>query len=216
LKKNGIRHEKVLRVRGRIIILTEQECPQLQQVFGIASYSYVQELPVNIQAIKEAALALYTGGSFRITCQRGDKVFGTSIEIAREVGAYIVEKRGAGVDLHHPDQTIYVEFMNDAAYLYTEKIQGQGGLPINAYERVALLIHNGGAIEAGMRVMRRGCALHVVNPKGLDWSALKKYEYGFTIQEYSEIPEDVLAVVVTDTLETIQSYPYFVLRPLIG
>ncbi len=215
LKKKKIPHESVERLRGRIVIRTEEKCPELKNIFGIASFSYIQELEPHMDKVKEAALALYKGGSFRITCQRGDKVFGTSIEIAADIGAYIVEKTGAQVDLHNPGQTIYVEFSNDKAYLYSEKIPGPGGLPINPYQRVALLLQNEDSVQAGIKVMRRGCSINVVKENDIDWSDLHEYEYGFTIDETETIPDDIQAVVVSDTVDNIREYPYFVLRPLI-
>ena len=43
----------------------------------------------------------------------------------------------------------------------------------------------------------------------------KEYEYGFRIKELEEMPEEPEAVIVSDKVDSIKDYPYFVLRPLI-
>ncbi len=63
-------------------------------------------------------------------------------------------------------------------------------------------------------MMKRGCNLHVYKEKDIDWSELKEYEYGFKIKELTTFPEKAV-FVVSDTLETIKEYSFFVLRPLI-
>ena len=215
LKKNNIEFEKVLIFRGRLLVYTKSKCPELSKIFGIASYSYSDEYEQDLDLIKKESIKFYKEGTFRITCQRMDKVFGTSNEIAQEVGAYIFETANAPVDLHNPDINIHIEFFNFRAYIYTEKIPGLGGLPIGTDSRVVLLLQNKDSVKAGLLMMRRGCALDVIKEKNIDYSELKEYEYGFSIKELEEIPEDVEGVVVSDTVDSLKDYPYFVLRPLI-
>ncbi len=214
LKKNSINYEKAQRLRGRIVVHTKEKCPKLKNVFGIVNFSYAEELPLDLDIIKEAALKLYKEGTFRITCQRSEKKLLPSQELAGEVGAYVVEKTGAKVSLKEPDQTIFIELFDGHAYIYSEKEQGPGGLPIDRSERVILLLQNQDSLEAGKRIMKRGCAIDVVKENDIDWSGLKDYEFGFTIRELNEIPEDT-TVIVSDTVESIKDYPYFVLRSLI-
>ena len=214
LKKNGVEYEKVRRLRGRIVAHTNGKCPQLKDVFGIASFSYAEELPLDLDTIKEAALKLYKGGTFRITAQRSEKIFMTSQELAVEVGAHIVVNADGKVDLHNPEQIIFIELFDNKSFIYSEKIQGPGGLPINRTDRVILLLQNKGSLEAGKQLLKRGYAFDVLKQEDIDWSELKSYEYGFTIHEKEALPEDA-TVIVSDTVDDIREYPYFVLRPLI-
>lgn len=214
LKKNNILYEKVWRIRGRMIIHTEQQVPQLAHVFGIASYSYGKELPLDLEVIKKESLLAYKGGTFRISCQRMEDFSHNSPEVEREVGAYVVEQTGAKVKLKDPEQDIQIEIFNGHAYIFTEKIPGPGGLPVTKESHVVLLLQDENSIKAGIRMMRRGCNLNVYKEKDLSWDELKKYEYGFTIKELSTFPEHAV-FVVSDTVETIKEYPFFVLRPLI-
>ena len=68
--------------------------------------------------------------------------------------------------------------------------------------------------KAGLKMMKRGCTVNIYKEKDIDYSELKEYEYGFKIKEIDHIPQDTV-FIVSDTVETIKEYPYFVLRPLI-
>tara|TARA_Y100000310_G_scaffold203527_1_gene203770 strand:+ start:12398 stop:13138 length:741 start_codon:yes stop_codon:yes gene_type:complete len=216
LKRNKVPHTEVKRKRGRTFVYTESECPKLKDVFGISSFSYAKEYEQDLQVIKEEALKLYKEGkTFRVTCQRGQKVLMPSTELAREVGAYIIEHTKAKVDLHNPEQTIYIELFNNKSYIYSEKIPGPGGLPLGTEGHAYLLLQNKDSIKAGLKVMRRGCRIDVVKEKDIDYSELKEYDYGSIIQEFDTLPEDAEAVIVSDTINNLRDYPYFVLRPLL-
>jgi len=214
LKLNKISYESVIRLHGRQIIITDKECPQLKFVPGISSFSYAEQCPLDFDAIKEKALSRYTEGTFRITCQRMDDFYMSSKEMEKEVGAYIVEKTNAKVKLKDADQDIHIEIISGKAYLFADKILGMGGVPLNADSRVVLLLQNNDSVKAGIKMLKRGCMMDVFKEKDIDYSELKKYEYGFTIHELDKITDDKI-VVVSDTLDSMHEYPYFVLRPLI-
>ena len=215
LKKNNIPYTLVWRIRGRMIINTQEKVPQLDHVFGIASYSYGKELALDLEVMKKEALAAYKNGTFRISCQRMEDFAYSSQEVEREVGAYVVEHTGAKVKLKDPQEEICLEIFNDHAYIFTEKIPGTGGLPVGKDSHVVLILQDENSVKAGLKMMRRGCSLNIYKEKNIDWSPLKAYEYGFKIKEIDHIPQDTV-FVVSDTLETIKEYPFFVLRPLIG
>ncbi len=215
IKRNNIPFEKVRRMRGRILIYTDKECPQLKNVFGIASFSYAKRYSQDLQTIKEEALKLYKKGTFKVFVKRSDKVLKNSMELAAEIGAYIIEKTNAPVDIKNPETKINVELFNHFAYLYTETNQGAGGLPVGSDSNVILLLQNKDSIEAGLRILKRGCSLDVYKEKDIGYSKLKEYEYGFRIKELEKMPENPEAVIVSDKIDSIKDYPYFVLRPLI-
>jgi len=214
LKKNNIPYKKVWRIRGRMIIDTEEHVPFLDYVFGIASFSYGKELPLDLEVIKKESLKAYTQGTFRISCQRMQDFSYSSPELEKEVGAYVVEHTKAKVRLKDPDQDIQIEICNEHAYIFAEKIPGPGGLPITRESHVVLILQDENSVKAGIQMMKRGCNLNIYKEKNIDWSELKKYEYGFHIKEIELIPEQAV-FIVSDTVETIKDYPFFVLRPLI-
>ena len=214
LKKNNVPFRTVTRYRGRILIDCEKECKELADVFGIVSFSNVEEVELNLDKMKEVALKLYTKGSFRVACKRGEKIFMTSPEIERELGAYVVENNGAKVNLTKPDCTIFIEIFHRMAYMYNEKVPGLGGLPVGIQGRVGLLLQDETSIDAGLKLMKRGCALLFIKENEVDTSALNKYKYGFSLKDGKE--EDVIAIVVNDTLDSLRDYgDKLVLRPLI-
>ena len=145
----------------------------------------------------------------------------STIEILSEINqedktvAYIIEKTNAPVDIKNPETKINVELFNHFAYLYTETNQGAGGLPVGSDSNVILLLQNKDSIEAGLRILKRGCSLDVYKEKDIGYSKLKEYEYGFRIKELEKMPENPEAVIVSDKIDSIKDYPYFVLRPLI-
>lgn len=214
LRKNNIPFINIFRSRGRLLVVTDSDCPQLKNVFGIASYSNAVETEAEIDKIKNLALSFYKSGTFRITCKRMDDFQYSSQELAGEVGFYIIEKTNAKVSLKNPDTEIVIELFNSKAYIFTEKIECFGGIPVSRECNVILLLQNEKSIDAGLKMMKRGCALNIYKEKDVDYSRLKEYEYGFTIKELQCIHDNAI-VVVADELDSIKEYPYFVLRPLI-
>lgn len=215
LIKNNIPFTEVRRLPGRIAIFTEQECPQLLYVFGIGSFSYAKEYSLDYEEIKQQALKLYTKGTFRITCKRMEDYFISSQEIEQEVGAYVVKHTAAKVKLKDPERNIQIEIFNGHSYLFTESIPGPGGLPITKDNHVVLLLQDKHSIQAGIQMMKRGCNINVYKEKDIDYIELKKYEYGFHIKELKDYPSENTIVIVSDTLDTIKEYPFFVFRPLL-
>jgi len=104
-------------------------------------------------------------GSFRVRVKRGDKSFPVvSPEVARRLGARIVEATGAPVDLSRADETVYVEIIPEGAFVAFERLRGCGGLPVGSSGRALLLLSGGiDSPVAGLRIMRRGCRLDAVH-----------------------------------------------------
>lgn len=217
LKRNNIQYEKVQRHRGRILVYTEDECKCLEKVFGIVSFSPAQEVDLDMDQIKDKALELYTKGTFGIKSTRNTKTFMSSMELNKIIGAYVVDETNAKVNLTNPDCLIEIEIYEDSAYLFNKRTKGSGGLPVGTQARVALIVEDEKAIDAGMGVMKRGCSLVIVKKKDVDLSRLQEYVYGFELKVVDEIPENIEAIVVSDTLETMKEYDTdkLVLRPLI-
>ena len=151
-----------------MLIYTEQDCPQLKNVFGIHSYSMIKSFPLDMEVIKKEALKLYKKGTFKIECKRAEKLLLPSPEIEREMGEYIVKNKNAKVKLKEPDITIYIEISNKQAHLYNKKNKGLGGLPVGIQGTVGLLLQDKSSIEAGLKLMKRGCAILLIKEKDID------------------------------------------------
>lgn len=137
-------------------------------IFGLANFSLSYRVPLDLQAIKAAAIARvreHPARSFRISTRRGDKRFPmNSMEVDREVGAAIVDAFGYRVDLHAPELTVSIEILADAAFVSAGKIPGPGGLPVGISGRALALISGGiDSPVAAYRMMRRGLTLDFVH-----------------------------------------------------
>lgn len=216
LKKNNIGYNNILRVRGRIIVFSEENCEVLKNVFGITSIS--QSTEVEIDKIEETALEYYTKGTFRISAQRITKEsLENSKEINIKVGDYIVKKTGAKVKLKNPDVDIGIEIVNNRAYVFNKKINAVGGLPIGCEGKVAVILEDKDSIKAAYLMMRRGCNITLIEKKKINFNELKKYAYGAGIKVAKEVPEDAKAVVTSEKINDIKKrkYKQIVIRPLI-
>ncbi|MCQ2972501.1 MAG: tRNA 4-thiouridine(8) synthase ThiI [archaeon] len=168
---------KVERNQGRIYIFPEDydfAISKLNKIFGIVSYSPAVSTIATFDDI-EAKLAEYTDflieedliedkTSFAIKCRRVGKHDFSSQEMAGFCGGVVVRKTQAPVNLSNPDLTIYVEIRDNDAYIFHEKIEGPGGLPLGTQGRVISLLSSGiDSPVATYLMMKRGCeviALH--------------------------------------------------------
>jgi thiamine biosynthesis protein ThiI len=137
-------------------------------VFGVANFSFVEQTPKDMDALRAGILKALDGArfaSFRIETQRGDKTFPLpSPEINRQLGAAVKQKSGARVDLSHPELSVSVEILPREAFFGFNKIPGAGGLPVGASGRVVALISGGiDSPVAAYRMLQRGCRLIFVH-----------------------------------------------------
>jgi len=157
---------------------TQSIISKLQTVFGLHSLSTGLRVPSDFDAIAAAALSFaLQAGTFRITVNRGDKSFKySSMELARELGAHILDKqKKLTVDLHNPNCTINVDVREEGVtYLYRDKIQGAGGMPVGSGGKGLLLLSGG--IDSPV-------AGYAMAKRGLQLDALHFHSYPYTSQE---------------------------------
>ncbi len=137
-------------------------------VFGLQNFSISRKVPLDVDAIKRVAVSearRHPGRSFEVRTRRADKRFAlNSMEIDRIVGAEVAGELGLKVDLTHPDFTIAIEVMTEAAYLAVGKQPGAGGLPVGIAGRGLALLSGGiDSPVAAWRMMRRGLGLDFVH-----------------------------------------------------
>lgn len=161
--------EFVRRISGRILIkLTKegsQNCPEIEKslknVFGIAYFAFAVSSEQKIEIIKKKALSFLKDKkfkTFRISAKRSGKEFSlTSQQINEKVGEYIVKNLKKKVKLEKPDLNCFIEIVEKYAFLYVEKIRGQGGLPLGVGGKVVVLLSGGiDSPVAAFQIMRRG------------------------------------------------------------
>ncbi len=163
---------------------------KLERIFGIVSYSPAVSTKSTFEDV-ERDLATYAeklhdeglldeNTRFAISCRRvGNHEF-SSQEMAAFAGAVVVKKYSSPVDLTNPELTIYLEVRDNDAYIFHEKIEGPGGLPLGTQGKVISLVSSGiDSPVATYLMMKRGCqviALYCDNQPYTTPDALKNYE----------------------------------------
>ena len=163
---------------------------KLERIFGIVSYSPAISTKATFEDIEETvslyAEKLHDEGlldentRFAISCRRVGTHEFSSQEMAGFAGAVVVRKYSAPVDLTNPELTIYLEVRDNDAYIFHEKIEGPGGLPLGTQGKVVSLVSSGiDSPVATYLMMKRGCqviALYCDNQPYTTSEALKNYE----------------------------------------
>lgn len=158
----------IRKLPGRLVIYLDDGADakllggRLQRVFGVANVALAARTEPDIDDICQAALSAAGAGhftSFAIRAHRGEKNFPlTSQDINVRVGEKIRLATGARVDLTNPEFVIGIELMNRHAFVFADRTEGPGGLPVGASGKVACLISGGiDSPVAAWRMMKRGC-----------------------------------------------------------
>ncbi len=166
--------QRIRNAAGRVVILLGKGADlaevraRLSRTFGVANFSLALRTDPEMNAMREGVLQATGGREFRtfaVRAKRADKQFPLpSPEIGRILGAAVAAKSGAEVDLEHPELTVSVEVLRDAAFVSIEKIPGPGGLPVGSSGRVLALLSGGiDSPVAAVRMMQRGCRVDFVH-----------------------------------------------------
>jgi tRNA uracil 4-sulfurtransferase len=161
-------------VSGRVLLdLEDHPDPaavrdRVQRVFGVSSFALAYRVASTVEAMKSIIAWLVEGqtfASFRITARRAFKTYPmTSVELNRELGAFVLERVASRVDLRNPEVEIHVEVMPAETFVYVDPVPGPGGLPVGASGTVAALLSGGiDSPVAAWRMMKRGCRVLFVH-----------------------------------------------------
>ena len=165
---------RLRQLSGRILLdLDRTPAPEIvrdriARVCGVASVALAYRVPSTVDAMKDVIGALIEGrrfASFRISARRAFKTYPlTSVELNRQLGAYVVERTGARVDLSHAELEIHVEVMPAETFVYVNRVAGPGGLPVGGSGTVAALLSGGiDSPVAAWRMIKRGCRVVFVH-----------------------------------------------------
>ena len=183
--RSAFRHTDIDQIEalpGRIQIILKENVPwetvqtRVQRTFGVVNFSLARAVPISrkdptLIALCEAigkAVAPLSFQTFRLTTKRADKRFPkTSLDVDREIGAYLCQQTGKRVNLGNPDLNIRLELLTDTAYFSLEKEPGPGGLPTGISGIVACLTSGGiDSPVAAYRMMKRGCKVVFIHFHG--------------------------------------------------
>jgi thiamine biosynthesis protein ThiI len=143
-------------------------------VFGVA-YAAPAQLLINA-SLKDVTGAivglaqqrLQTGQSFAVRAHRSTPGGISRRDVEVNGGAevlHFMRQQGVMVDLDNPGLTFYVDLVGEDAYVYCERLQGPGGLPLSSQWKMLAVLDSGPlSILASYAMMRRGCVVELFIP----------------------------------------------------
>lgn len=191
------RHEGLIFVRADKSIDKDSLIKQISKVFGVASISPAVEAESNLDAIGEEAVKYMLDlieikgiKTFKVEAKRADKNFPVkSPDIARIIGAKVlIGCKVLKVDVHNPDVLLFVDVRHDKSYIYQQKIQGFGGLPLGTNGKGMVLLSGG--IDSPV-------AAWMMAKRGMVIEAVHFHSYPYTSQRAQEKVEDLAAIVAS-------------------
>lgn len=191
------RHEGLIFVRSPKELNSEEIIRQVSRVFGVSSISPAVEAPSDLDAIGETAVEFMKQQirergirTFKVEAKRADKTFPVkSPEIARIIGASVlVGCKVLKVDVHEPDCKLFVDLRRDRTYLYDEKIQGFGGLPLGTNGKGLVLLSGG--IDSPV-------AAWMMAKRGMVIEALHFHSYPYTSPRAQQKVEELAGIVAS-------------------
>ena len=184
-------------VRADINLDKQAIIKEISKVFGVASISPAIECESTMESIGEAAVeymleAIDERGvkTFKVEAKRADKNFPVkSPDIARQIGAVVLKGcKVLKVDVHNPECLLFVDVRREKSYIYQDKIQGFGGLPLGTNGKGLTLLSGG--IDSPV-------ATWMMAKRGMLIEALHFHSYPYTSQRAQEKVEDLASQVAT-------------------
>lgn len=144
---------------------------RLKQVFGIQSLSAVVRVDLNLDLAKSAALELihqreYKGKTFKVSCKRPNKNFEYNTnQINQQLGAYILTNtENLTVNVKQPDFIVHLDVRSEGIFIFTDIIQGAGGLPVGSASKALLMLSGGIDSPVAMHLMhKRGVVVEAIH-----------------------------------------------------
>jgi thiamine biosynthesis protein ThiI len=140
---------------------------RVARVFGVSSVSVVDAtVSPNLDAIVERGLELYRedverAGTYAVAARRSGRHAFSSQDIRVHLGAAL--NPYGRVHLDDPALTVSVEVREREAYLFKDRIEGPGGLPLGAQGTAVCLISGGfDSAAAAWLMLKRGVRLEYV------------------------------------------------------
>ncbi|MCX7903311.1 MAG: tRNA 4-thiouridine(8) synthase ThiI [Caloramator sp.] len=153
----------IIKESGRIIIenYTDDTVEKIRKVFGVLGVAEATVVEKDIDKICQSAVEHMKNlnfKTFKVECKRQDKSFPiNSLELSKKVGGAILKNiKDISVDVHDPEVTLMIEIRKDA-YIYTNYLEGQGGMPYKSAGKGVLLLSGGiDSPVAGYMLAKRG------------------------------------------------------------
>lgn len=144
---------------------------EIKKVFGIVYISEVVRCEKTVEDISKTSKDLIKyynfdkEMTFKVESKRTDKSFALkSPELSAKIGGDILEKyNDLSVDIHKPDSTVFID-IKSKAYIYINRVEGLGGLPLGSGGEGLLLLSGGiDSPVAGFLMAKRGMNINAIH-----------------------------------------------------
>jgi thiamine biosynthesis protein ThiI len=168
LDEKGIPYSAIRNEFSRIFVDTteaEKAAEITAKIFGVVSTSPVVVASSHLDDILDTAEILARanfkrGLSFAVGARRiGEHSF-SSQQLRGSLGERLLEGSpdlNLKVDLKNPEQSIYIEVRGDTSHIFTETVNGVGGMPTGSQGKVVCTVSTGlDSPIAAFKIMKRG------------------------------------------------------------
>lgn len=185
-----IEYNRIYKEQGKIYI----EAPEtnfdliinrLKKVFGLVYISPCYRVEKDMEEIELGSIEMMKEKllnnpvkTFKVKTNRADKSYPIkSPEVSSRIGGVILRNfEKLSVDVHNPDVYLYIDIKKNA-YIYIDRIEGYGGMPVGTNGRGLLLLSGGiDSPVAGFMMAKRG----------MDISGVHFHSYPFTSERAEE------------------------------
>ena len=146
---------------------------EIKKVFGIIYISEIKRCDKNKESIENGLKEILDNmdiknKSFKVITNRVDKSFEIkSPEFSQMMGGFILKnyakKNNLKVDVHNPDFKVFIDIKKDA-YVYANRHEGMGGLPLGSSGNGLLLLSGGiDSPVAGFMMAKRGMRINCLH-----------------------------------------------------
>lgn len=190
---------KIIKNRVRMFIDIEETdfeeiISRLQKIFGIHRIVVCDSVNNNIEQIGEKVVSILKSKefkTFKVETNRSNKNFElNSLEISKQIGAFVLKNINCHVDVHNPDIIVNIEVRDKQTYIYLNEYEGAGGYPVGVQGKGLLMLSGGiDSPVAGYLAMKRGITvegLYFESPPHTSIGAKEKViTLGKILNEYS-------------------------------
>ena len=177
LTRSGINGFIVEKHAARFVIrgLVDTTVPTrlCSRVFGVAYAARAVLVQPSMGAVMQTIVqladeALLPGQSFAIRSHRSTRSALSRREIEVQGGSEVLsalKNKGVKVNLKRPDTTIFVDILDDRVYVYRDRVQGPGGLPLSSQWKMLAVLDSGWfTVLSAYAMMRRACLVELFIP----------------------------------------------------
>ncbi|NLM06429.1 MAG: tRNA 4-thiouridine(8) synthase ThiI [Tissierellia bacterium] len=202
-----IGYEKIYKDQGKLYIeADERDFPtiinRVRKIFGIAYVSECLRVDKDIDEIGRGSIDFmrdHRGArrTFKVRTKRSDKAYPMqSNDINMKIGGVILDGfPDMTVDVHEPEIMFYIDIKKEA-YIYIDRVEGQGGLPIGTSGRGISLLSGG--IDSPV-------ASYLMAKRGMKIDAVHFHSYPFT-SERAELKVIELAEILSRYIGKFKVY----------